>query len=294
MTACDRFRDRFGEFIDGELPPAIQAEMQAHLDACTTCANDLDSAAELIGAIAAFDPPPVPQSIWERVERRLDAAERKPQSSPGRRHWTSTTRLATAAAIIFAAGLTLVGILSIDRSAKASDIDFTVLLDGLSFNADDAFAKFLAHNHARKTTVPEARRIGKNLSFDTPQELPGGFVLREIYTLRVGNNPGVAARYERNGEFLAAIFHRPVRAEDFGSHQDYPCVVGKHRGHMVAVGEWKLVHFTDPTTCHCLLSRLDETTELPPIMAAVAPRLRESTTATDRIEPRPDHPSGGS
>ena len=67
------------------------------------------------------------------------------------------------------------------------------------------------------------------------------------------------------------LFHRPVQKEDYGTHKDHACVVGKHRGHKVEVGQWRLVHLTDPTTCHCVLSRLDEQTELPAVMAAVAP-----------------------
>ncbi|NOS99992.1 MAG: zf-HC2 domain-containing protein [Phycisphaerales bacterium] len=293
MSACNEILNRLGEFIDGELPPTVRAEFQDHLNHCADCRNEFHHLVGLTGSLAAIDQPPVPDGLWNTIEHRLDGLRQEPGIVRSSRRWTPTARLATAAAIILAAGLTLVGVLSIDRSAQAADINFAVLLDGLPFSVDHAFAKFLSHNHGRQTTVAEARRIGKNLSFNTPQQLPGGFVLREVYALRVGDNPGVAARYERNGEFLAAIFHKPVRAEEFGSHRDYPCVVGKHRGHMVAVGQWKLVHFTDPTTCHCLLSRLDETTELPPIMAAVAPRLRESSTATDRIEPRPDHPPGG-
>jgi hypothetical protein len=82
----------------------------------------------------------------------------------------------------------------------------------------------------------------------------------------------VAAEYLRDdGEFLGAVFHPPVQEEDHGSHKDHPAVIGKHRGRKVEVGEWSLVHLTDPTTCHCVLSRLDEVTELPSVMAAMAP-----------------------
>ena len=32
-------------------------------------------------------------------------------------------------------------------------------------------------------------------------------------------------------------------------------------------------HLTDPTTCHCVLSKLSDTTGLPEVLAAVAPPL---------------------
>ncbi|MCH8912939.1 MAG: hypothetical protein IIA33_05155, partial [Planctomycetes bacterium] len=38
------------------------------------------------------------------------------------------------------------------------------------------------------------------------------------------------------------------------------------------VGDWKLVHLTSPTTCHCVLSRLDAATELPAVMQQLAPQ----------------------
>jgi hypothetical protein len=84
----------------------------------------------------------------------------------------------------------------------------------------------------------------------------------------------VAAWYERAGEPLVVIFHPPVQTEDFGTHKDYPCVIGEHRGQKIVVGSWKMVHLTDSTTCHCVLSRLDERAELPAVMNAIAPVLR--------------------
>jgi hypothetical protein len=45
----------------------------------------------------------------------------------------------------------------------------------------------------------------------------------------------------------------------------------QHRRHKVPVGEWSLVHLADPATCHCVLSRLDESTDLPAVIAAIAP-----------------------
>ena len=98
--------------------------------------------------------------------------------------------------------------------------------------------------------------------------------MEAVYTLRIEGNPGIAATYARNGEFLGTIFHAPVLPEHYGTHRDYDCVIGKHRGHKVEVGQWKLLHFTDPTTCHCILSKVNEQTELPAIVTAVAPGLQ--------------------
>ncbi|MCZ6652676.1 MAG: hypothetical protein O7D91_06570, partial [Planctomycetota bacterium] len=55
-------------------------------------------------------------------------------------------------------------------------------------------------------------------------------------------------------------------------HNPSAGVLAKHPAHEVAVGDWKLVHLTSPTTCHCVLSRLDDATELPAVMQQLAPQ----------------------
>jgi hypothetical protein len=160
-----------------------------------------------------------------------------------------------------------------NTSARASTVDFTALLDALPLDAQKAFTKFLIRYDAKLATANSAKATAEHLNFDTPDVLPGGFKLRSVYELRIGRNIGIAASYDRNGEFLAVVFHPPMKHERFGSHENYPCVIGKKCGHKVEVGEWKLVHFTDPTTCHCLLSRLDEVSEMPAVMKAIAPEF---------------------
>jgi len=180
--------------------------------------------------------------------------------------------------IAFVISLGWLGLSQWETKATASPVNFAVLLDGLSFDPHAAFHKFVRHHGGRTATVEAARRHASKLDFEIPEELPGGFVLSSLYVLEFGSDPGVAAAYARNGEFLAAIFHAAVKQEHFGTHKDLPCVVGEHRGHKVEVGQWKLVHVTDPTTCHCVLSQLDENTGLSPILKAVAPRSMDGAT----------------
>jgi hypothetical protein len=291
MNACQQIRPQLGEYLDDQLAPSERSQVQFHLDACAVCRaelKELEIPASVLGSFTAQ----VPSELWPAINSRLEnrvgclpqpavvhhdsepaVAGKLHGASPARsrpvrvRSWA---RLATAAAIIVAAGLGLSAFVSYDRPAAASEIDFSVLLEALPSDVDEAFARFVSHNNGQRMTPEQVRQFAPTLTFDTPAQLPGGFQLKEVYALRVGDNPGVAARYERNGEFLAAIFHPPVKREDFGSHKDYECVVGKHRGHAVSVGEWKLVHLTDPTTCHCVLSRLDEHSELPAVMRVLA------------------------
>jgi len=272
MTTCQTIRELLGPYLDDEATPSQRAQVESHLLNCDDCADQLDELRSLAATLRDSVPVTVPRSLWGAIERRLEA------QPAGRLRFLDFMRsrsfLAAAASIAVFIGLGLFTLhWSGTRSAvEASTVDFAVLLDSLQHDAVGAFENFLSKYQAVATTPVEAKRFATELSFDLPLTLPGGFILQKTYRLRFGDKPGVAAQYSRNGEFLGVIFHAPVLREHFGTHKDRDCVVGKHRGHRVPVGEWSLVHLTDPTTCHCVLSRLDESTELPAVMAAVAPR----------------------
>lgn len=270
---CDEVREHLGTLVDGELPPEACARVTTHVEACEACAAALEELRGLAASLARPVGVEVPGDLWDGIERRLDGASTGlPVRSIASRR---IRRLpwALAAAITLAVGLGLVGLLREDSSARAASVDFSLLLDALPDDPGQAFAKFVEHYDAKDATPAEAKRYAPDLNFEVPEELPGGFTRQALYVLRFGKRAGVAATYDRNGEFLGVVFHRPVHTGHCKPHKDYPCVVGHQEGYKVSVGEWRLVHLMDPTTCHCVLSRLDEQTELPAIMAAVAPKL---------------------
>jgi hypothetical protein len=278
---CEEIERQLGRYIDNELSAAERDEVEAHLESCSSCLTELAELRELVAGMANAKSMPVPDSLWPSIERRLNKTEgAAPPSPPVVRFRLRTAPWAIAAGLVLAVGLGMFGLSSLDTTAKASTVDFGVLLDALPLDAQKAFRKFLVRYDAKPTTPVAAKRIASHLNFDTPAVLPGGFRLQSVYELRIGGTKGIAAAYDRDGEFLAAVFHPPMKHEKFGSHESYPCVIGEHCGHKVQVGEWKLVHLTDPTTCHCLLSRLDEQSEIPMVMKAIAPELAE-TGATD-------------
>lgn len=270
---CEAVRQQLGEYSDGEVPVDLRREMEAHVATCSGCANELESIRAVAARFAMADGPGVPAELWSAIERRLENPRQKSHAYPKR--FAQIRRYALAACVLLAVlvgGRALLRFGNVESVASASTVDFRILLDALPTNAVTAFEKFLSHYHARPVARGDAQKMASHLDFDIPQVLPGGFRFEESYLLEFGGEAGIAVRYSRNGEFLGTIFHRPVQREEFGTHKDYECVVGKHRGHAVAVGEWKLVHLTDPTTCHCVLSKLDERTELPAVLNAVAPR----------------------
>lgn len=289
---CEQASNLLGQHFDGELTPAVADDLKAHLASCSPCRAELGALSELASELATGPTTPVPDNLWAAIERRLPQESAAPPSAMSepetsrlaRPAWRRHAPLAIAASILLAVGLSMFGPLGVDSSAQASVVDFSVLLDALPVDARKAFRKFLVLYGARKSSPIAAKGFAPSLNFDLPQELPGGFRLDGVYLLRFGENPGVAATYERDGDFLGAVFHPPVNRENYGPHSEYPCMVGDYEGHKVSVGQWRLVHLMDPTTCHCVLSRLDEDSELPAIMTAIAPNLSAGTTHHEGCE----------
>ncbi|NOX57763.1 MAG: anti-sigma factor [Planctomycetes bacterium] len=297
---CEEYKLQIGCLLDGETAPDVRAEVSDHIQTCAACRQELTDLQELASKISDFGGTrnkdrgtssetnalsgdilsrSAPSEMWAAIERRIEMGDDQPtvQKQPphkpsGSVRWVPSRRWTLAASLIFVFGFGLLGLNLFDSSAKASTINFAILLDGLPLDAQKAFRKFLAMYDAKPGSPLKAKEFAPALNFETPQTLPGGFQLVSVYLVQFGGHPGVAASYERDGEFLATIFHTPVTKEDFGTHKDYPCAIGKHHGHKVEVGSWKIVHLTDATTCHCVLSQLDEASALPAVMSAVAPR----------------------
>ncbi len=281
---CEQIERLLGRYADKELSPAELSEVDSHIEFCSSCRAEFEARCELVGDIATAEPVSVPSSLWGRIEAQLDQSRETSQRSM-RRSRMRRTAWAMAASVVLIAGLGLFDMPSSKTTAQAATVDFSVLLNALPLNAHAAFRKFLARYDGKETTPIAAKRNNPTLNFDTPAILPGGFRLKSIYELRIAGTRGIAAAYDRDGEFLAAVFHAPMKHERFGSHEKFPCVIGKHCGYKVQVGEWKLIHMTDSTTCHCLLSRLDEETGIPLVMAAIAPKISNADAPNGHQHP---------
>lgn len=278
---CDFAKSQLGLFIDDELPPEVRGDLQAHLSGCFLCTEELAQLRELTSSLSTpaypDTTPPAgqpPDQLWSSIEAGLDQAHAQQTRRRLLRFYKRPPAIAASIMLVISVGL-IASLWSGDSTqAQASTVDFGVLLDALPFDANRAFQKFLMKHDAREVSPSEARSIAPELNFAIPDRLAGNYELDKVYALQFGpTRRGVAARYENNGKFLATIFHSPIEKEDYGSYQDHSCVVGKGHGHLVEVGDWRLVHLTDKTTCHCVLSQLDEKTELPAVMDAIAPQF---------------------
>lgn len=274
MKNCDEMREMLGPHVDGEVSPETRAAIEAHVCTCEECRCEVEGLRELGSRIAAGAPTLVPPALWSRIESELGTA-------PSRHRLLQFLRLrsilAAAACLVLAVGGYYAILQGLSTRAEAAPVNFSMLLDGLSVDAEKAFRQFVELYRGRGVSAVDARRHAAQLNFAVPQKLAGGFELDEAFALQIGDAPAAAAIYRRNGEFVGTIFHRAIHPEDYGTYRDHPCVVGEHRGHRVQVGEWRLVHVTDATTCHCVLSRLDETKDLPAILQAVAPDFKPAT-----------------
>lgn len=271
MKTCDRMREVLGPYVDGEGSPETRAAIEVHVCTCAECRCEVEGLRHLGDRIASGGQVCVPPALWSRIDTQLAMAAPRHRLV---RLLRVRSILATAACLVLTVGGYFAILQGLSTRAEAAPVDFSALLDGLSVDAEKALRDFVHLYRGRRVSSEDARRHAAELNFAVPERLPGGFKLDEAFALQIGDSPGAAAIYRRNGEFVGTIFHRAIHPEDYGTHRDYPCVVGEHRGHRVQVGEWRLVHVTDATTCHCVLSRLDETTELPAILQAVAPDFK--------------------
>lgn len=276
---CRLTCEQIGAYVDGELSSEQAAELEGHTQRCPQCHAEVERVRALVAGLegAARDDQGVeaPPELWSAIENRLVAGEER--SVPARILHFPRRLVAIAASLAFIAGATAFvgfwmgpGI----ATAHATVIDYSVLLDGLADDVDGAVERFLKHYKAKPIPVDKASSAAPDLSFDLPSELPGGYRLEQAYSMMFGDSPGVAARYRRGDEPLMVFFHPPV-SQRMGVHRQSHCIVGGHEGHRVEVGAWQLLHFTDPSTCHCLLSNLQDESDLAAVMGRIAPRFSE-------------------
>lgn len=272
---CEEAKERLDALCGGALSAADKDPILAHLASCPSCSEDMDLVQALRSHLAGPSSVSAPAGLWSSIRERLDSQAVSFQGAavPSKRRF-SRRPLTIAAGIVLLVGLGAALLnwpdLGINR-AEASTVNFDVLLDALPLNPDKAVRRFLVLYDAKQIEPSRAHTFAPELNFGLPDKLPNGFALGPVYGLRFGNSPGLAAKYTRAGEIVVVIFHPPVHREDFGTHKDYPCIVGEHRGHSVAVGDWNLIHVTDATTCHCVLSRMKLGTELSDVLSAIAP-----------------------
>lgn len=153
--------DDLTALLDGALPPARRAEVEAHLAACGGCRGERDRLAGALALLGALPPPPEP-SPWfnARLAARLAA---EPAPAPGLlarlRGWRWRLALpATALAALAAVALLTVRAQRADELALAADLELleeyeVVASLGDVETAEDAAVVAALHELDRKESL---------------------------------------------------------------------------------------------------------------------------------------------
>lgn len=99
---CTGCRDRFSEYIDGELSAPEQRAVESHLSACAECRAELEAWRRAVRAVSELPKRPAPAGFGARVMKRLRSHEAAPQPVVLRLLWS---RLLPIAAMVLAVAL---------------------------------------------------------------------------------------------------------------------------------------------------------------------------------------------
>jgi anti-sigma factor RsiW len=100
---CERCADDLTAFLDGELSPGKSKEMQAHLNSCRHCAEELSSLSDSANFINSRTKEiPLKPEIWNNIRARLSTMDVSTRSAgfslfwQWHRWWVAATAVATA------------------------------------------------------------------------------------------------------------------------------------------------------------------------------------------------------
>ncbi len=272
---CRETSERLDAYLDAELPAVEDEAVRSHLDECPACRDELVSLELLAGRLdeyAVATQVVAPDRLWTSIEHRLAASTAKPPT--GRMLRLFRRPLAMAASLLLLIGGGVLVSVVLDRgvpSAQAADIDYSLLMNGITGDVHGAINRFLKHYAAEPVSVARTRELTPDLSFNLPAELPGGYRFVQAYRVQFGHSRGIAANYDRAGEPVFLIFHSTKDNTRNGSSMT--CMVGGLCGSQMEVPPWRLLHMMDDTTCHCVLTTMEPGKMLESLVHAVAPNL---------------------
>jgi hypothetical protein len=274
---CEKAKLRLGELLDGELAGDVRKSVEAHLDQCAGCRAELDSMRSMVSRLGPWEDVAVPvDSIWSGVERRLGPARGPRLASKEIGPRTAAMRLlrwrplAAAAVIVLAVGLGwLLWSSPWQSTASAAMIDFRPILERSDGDLGKGLEDLIAVYGGRPTSLEEAASQMR-IRVHAPATLPGDLRLASTHFVNVGRSHRALAFYfvGQGGQLL--ILQCPAHVvQQFGDRECLPCQVGTRQGMVVREGPYRLMHFKSENVCVCVLSTLDEASDLPAALNAV-------------------------
>jgi len=72
-TCCDQLVECLSEYIDGDLPPELVAQLEEHMSNCTDCRIVVDTTKKTISLYQQMtEDQHIPNSVVERLHKTLD------------------------------------------------------------------------------------------------------------------------------------------------------------------------------------------------------------------------------
>ena len=136
MNGCRVVKTRLGRFLDGELSPRESAVMQAHIQGCAGCQQELRALQTLSASLDALIVPPLPGDLADGVMARVRKQEARSRRSWGIlefwKPWPVAMRFAAAGTALVACliGLVLSSATSAAPNRTGSEMAWVGLASG--------------------------------------------------------------------------------------------------------------------------------------------------------------------
>lgn len=263
---CERIRGHLGEFFDGQLEPAARDEVERHLPKCAACRAELEAIESMARGLAAPPSAAVPDDLWNSIEKRLEA-----ETSPARTSAPAAWRpFATAAGIVLLVGLayltsTLPGTSS---TAQAKSFDFAPLLDRVGDDLAAGLQALIDAYGGREITLEQAAKEMR-VRVRPPEILPGGMKLVSAHMVNMLNHESLALHFVGPNDQVLVMQCPAGMMKEYGNRECVACKVDQRPGQVVREGAWSLFHVESENVCICVISTMDQETELPELMRAL-------------------------
>lgn len=270
---CETIQPRLGEFFDGELEAGLRDEVERHLPQCTACRTELEAIESMAHSLAAPPNATVPGDLWNSIEKRLGGETSPTLTAAPTAHSSTRARwrpLASAAAIVFVVGLAyLTTILpGTSQTAQAKSFDFAPLLNRVGDDLGAGLQALIDAYGGREITLEQAAKEMR-VRVRPRDILPGGMKLKSTHMVNMLNHESLALHFVGPNDEVLVMQCPPGMMKEYGNRECLACQVDQRPGQVVREGVWSLFHVESENVCICIVSTMDQETELPELMRAL-------------------------
>ena len=230
---CEQVRNRLSSYVDNELPADLRAEVDAHLESCPDCTDELAALQNLSSAAEKLVHPSLPASIWTNIEAQLDTeagsvAVEKPVEPPQNDgfRW-SLGSASIAASLLIALSLGYLAYHSWDGHGHDElAADFSEYLDAFQEKPGEAHL-VLVNKYAGKAVELDQAHLQLGYKPTLASGTPDGYTIQTsfvmdmpcckcIKTVCKPSDGGILAVFEHNDEQPIWFGDRPAIQTECG------------------------------------------------------------------------------